>query len=154
MLFAVPPVPKPFRVILRSLTIRPIHSMTSRLLQLERGRDRERQAFDTIQHQRDARKAINQEMRERVAENQDRENGRDDRRLEALRSRRQQREVLLANQKEELEITFANRRVSVYVYLKSLKGMYNAFNFFKLNDCFLGHCIFYLLKFFVTSNLL
>ena len=47
-----------------------------------------------------------------MAENQGVEMGRDDRRLQALRARREQREALQGNQKEELEITIANRRVS------------------------------------------
>ena len=47
-----------------------------------------------------------------MAENQGVEMGRDDRRLQALRARREQREALQSNQKEELEITIANRRVN------------------------------------------
>ena len=80
--------------------------------QLDRERGRELQAYETIYRQREARKIINQQMRDRFEGNQERQNEKEDGRLEALRARRQLREELLANRKQELEITIANRTVS------------------------------------------
>ncbi len=67
-----------------------------------------------IKAQREAKKAISSEIRQKIEDNQKHEQGREQSRVDALRATREHREALNAQRQKEITDTKSRRQVRVF----------------------------------------